>query len=379
MNLDSSQKAALAKACGPDPLVIVTGRAGTGKTTLITSIARGLGSVELLAPTGKAAARLREVTGIDARTVHSWLRWDGSKCNRTAKATLPLVIDEASMLDSQLLANVLKLQPRKLILVGDGAQVPPVGAGQPFHDALMLRPQVVATLDTCHRAQAAVHAAANLVRQGEMPTRAMTSGGETWRMVETGGPIGTMRQLMSWVRAGHYDPDKDIILTCRNETATGQIELNKRVVEIVNPRMGGEKWLVHDRIMNTVNSNERDWYNGDTGTVTAIDTEGKLWVELDRDRAKGQIDLNRDERRACQLAYALTVHKSQGSQYRRVFFVCQVSDLNCSLLNRNLIYTAITRAREGVVVLGQLVAFETALGLTAHKRTMLQVMSEQAA
>lgn len=371
MKLDASQEAALVAAAGPGHRVI-TGGAGTGKTTLITALARRLGEVELLAPTGKAAARLREVTGIGARTVHSWLSWDGTTVRRREKAHFPLVIDEASMLDSQLLAEVLRFSPAKLVLVGDGAQLPPVGAGQPFHDLLALKPEIVSELTTCHRAQAAVHRAAGLIRAGELPPMSAKSGGEVWHMVSRCTPEAAVADLLGRIERGQYDPDLDIILACRNEESENSVaRLNEQVVALVNPRQAGERWKVGDRIINTKNVNEEDWYNGDTGSVTAVDAEGQLWVQLDRPREQGEMLVTSELARQCRLAYALTVHKAQGSQFRRVFVILAGRDR--FMLNRNLLYTAVTRAREGVVVIGELDILPQVLERTATKRTTLQV------
>jgi len=387
MNYDASQLAAMDAAVAPGDRII-TGGAGTGKTTLVKTILDRLGArAELLAPTGKAAARLREATSYHAATIHSWLKWDGVKCNRTAQARLPLIIDEVSMVDSWMLAQVLRFQPPKIVLVGDAAQLSPVGKGAPFHDLLRLRPEIVSTLTTCHRATAAVHHAAAQIRDGHMPAARSESGGERYTQTETGDGAATEDWLREMLEKIAYDPELDIILACHNGTAADDNEtgrdpgtvasLNRLLIQLYNPREANELWRVGDRVMNTKNYSGDDWWNGDTGTVASVDMEGNLYVAVDRPRSQGaEILLDRDLRRRLVHAYALTVHKSQGSQYRRVIFVA--TKRATRLLDRSLIYTAVTRAREEVIVCGESSAFRAGLRRCFQKRTVLQRLAEDA-
>ena len=356
--------------------LLITGGAGTGKTTVIATIITALRrECELLAPTGKAAARLREVTGFPASTIHSWLRFDGESYNRAGRAKLPLIVDEASMIDSELLARLQSFGPPQIILVGDAAQLPPVGRGQPFHDLLVLRPDMAITLTVNHRQGAAIHEAATLIRQGQLPPAKLVGGGETWAAQETGGGADTEKVLRAWLDAKHLDFSKDIILTGNNgeteEDYGSVLTLNKLIASIVNPRGPDEAWRVGDRVMNTKNANEDDWYNGDSGTVTGIDTSGNLWVSVDRPREQGaEILLTAAHRKHLKLAYAVTIHKSQGSQYRNVVLV--MLKRQQELLSRALVYTAVTRARKQVIVVGQMAALANALSNQEHKATVLQ-------
>ena len=139
MKFNECQLQAIEKAT-TQPFQLITGAAGTGKTTIVEEIMKRLGpGTALLAPTGKAAARLKEVTGYYAETIHRWLGWDGFGTTRT-EANNNVVIDESSMIDSWLLAKVLRMRtpPKRLILVGDASQLPPVGKGQPFHQLLLV-------------------------------------------------------------------------------------------------------------------------------------------------------------------------------------------------------------------------------------------------
>lgn len=384
MQLDESQMTAIENALSNKDSVI-TGGAGTGKTTIMREIVNRMnGKAELLAPTGKAAARLREASGIETATIHRWLKWDGKTITRKARAEYPIIIDEASMVDSWLLARVLEFNPPKLILVGDSAQLPAVGKGQPFHDIVKYRPSIVSTLTTCYRSQAAVHKAASAIRKGEMPEKFDEAGGEKWAMVGVAGAVGAENKILAWIRDGQYDPKLDIILTPRNgdnvDHAGTVKSLNDKIVKIVNPRKRkDEKWRVGDRIMNTKNNTELDWFNGDTGTVMNIDQNGCLWVKPDRveDGKEQKILIPKELMSKQVLAYAITCHKSQGSQYRNVFILALKA--HSHMLTRSLIYTAVTRAQCSCVVVGQLGAFRTGIKTTDTKRTVLQFLASKAA
>jgi exodeoxyribonuclease V alpha subunit len=397
MNLDDSQLAAV-EACNQDGDRVVTGGAGTGKTTLIKAIADQHGGRVILAcPTGKAAARLREATGYNAKTIHSELLWDGTAFRRQGKIGIPVIIDEASMVESWLMAKLISFEPPKLILVGDASQLAPVGRGQPFHDLCALRPDIVSTLTICHRAKGAVHIAASAIRQGHAPEKRLESGGESWTIKETGDASRTMQQIETWIRAGMYDPTKDIIISpqygsqessneqlLQSEPDGGIYSINRMVKSILNPAQDGETFTPGDRVICLKNFGEADLWNGDIGTVKAVDTKGNPFVLLDRHAAK-DIDLEDDEEKAIPLtkeqtkqiahAYALSVHKAQGSQFRRVFFV--VFKRHSRMLSRSLIYTAVTRAREGCVVMGQTSAFYSGLNMQQTRRTVFQFLAEQ--
>ena len=373
MKLDASQiKAVESAVAGGDRLI--TGPAGTGKTTLIKAIAQRMKRAEIMAPTGKAAARLREATGFEAHTIHRNLLFDGTKFNRNWPFKCPVIIDESSMVDAWLMARLLEFNPEPLILVGDAAQLPPVGKGQPFHDLISLRPDRVTELTTCYRAQGAVHKAATAIRHGEIPLKQEKSGGESWRMVETGGPSRTFVKLQEWIKAGFLDPAEDIILAPMygsGEAADGGIKaINAMCKEILNPST--EPYSPGDRIIINKNFGQDDLWNGDLGTIAEIDHKGFPFVDLDRGTETRL--LTKAQRAEMSLAYCLSVHKAQGSQMRRVFFVC--FKRHWHMLNRSLIYTAITRAREGVCVMGSLQTFYHGIQKVEAKRTVLQELGK---
>ena len=173
IKLDDNQLAAVDMACSRRRLSVITGGAGTGKTTLIRAIADRLQAegddVRLCAFAGKAAARLREATGHYASTIHKLLMYQGDRFALRDLRGVTVIIDEASMVRSDLLAEIVRRQPRRLVLVGDQAQLPPVGPGQPFHDILAVMPCLTHNLTTCYRATEAVYRAASMIRIGQLP------------------------------------------------------------------------------------------------------------------------------------------------------------------------------------------------------------------
>jgi exodeoxyribonuclease V alpha subunit len=295
------------------------------------------------------------------------------------------------MIDSQLLAEIVRRQPRRLCLVGDAAQLAPVGRGQPFHDIIALRPDLVATLSTCYRATEAVFKAATAIRNGGRPPMEARSEGERWTMTNTGNPERTQRQILEWVEAGVFDFEKDVILVARNGesdkdpcTVRG---LNAAIVDLIAPRDAKVKWRVGDRVINTKNLAEKDVWNGTTGSIHAIDHDGGIWVRTDVpviDHSKTKDERNpeytshvlfaKDERKHLQLAYAMTVHKMQGSQARNVLFAAFTRD-NRGLLDRSLLYTAVTRTKEACCVVGELAAVWAAIDKVNHKKTVIQQLA----
>jgi len=377
MTLDQDQEnAILAALQGQD--AIITGGAGTGKTTIIKRIAEGFnGECTILAPTGKAAARLKEATGFPACTIHRELCYDGTSFKRKQGLGVTIV-DEASMIDSSLMAAMLYYTPKQLILVGDAAQLPPIGKGQPFHDLVRLRPEIVSTLKTCHRAKGAIHIAAQEIRNGYCRNSSIDSGGETWNIIPTGNPELTLAKVKQWVEQGRFDPKQDIILApvygSKDESVEndgGIIAINKLVKGILNPSK--TQYEVGDRVIIVKNFGTDDLWNGDLATISDINTADLPEIALDRDPYNPR-QLNKGHVIQLRHAYCLSVHKSQGSQFRRVFFVC--FRRNMMMLSRELIYTAITRAKTNVVVCGETESFYKGIQTTMHKATVLQVLAE---
>ena len=374
---------------------VINGGAGVGKTTVIKMIYRGIKAlypeldIRLCAPTGKAAARLKEASQIPATTIHVML---GAMGNDIFSAGLlektAVIIDESSMVDSALMAEILSRKPEKVILVGDQAQLTPVGNGQPFHDIIEMFPDIVRTLTKCYRNTEAVFQAASKIREGNLPARSIESENEKWTVVGISSPDEIERVVCAWAKQDEIDFEKDIVLCPKNGTKTEDgfqaatvNGFNAELLKIDREKRGknpAEKYLPGDRVINTVNNPEKHVWNGSTGTVHAVDHDG-MFVELDvpyKDEAGKDVYMvrfSRDMIKELRYAYALTIHKSQGSQYRKVFVVSPARDK--FQLDRSLIYTGVTRAKNECIVVGDYNAFSEAINFTRHKKTALQAFA----
>jgi exodeoxyribonuclease V alpha subunit len=394
MKLDTTQEQAIERAVKARFLAI-TGGAGTGKTTIIDSITRELerngAEVKLCAFAGKAAARMREATKHESSTIHRMLGYDGTNFNCESLAGKSIIVDEASMIDSALLSEIVRRGPERLIMVGDQAQLPPVGSGQPFHDIIRHRPDKVANLVRCYRATEAVFKAATTIRSGGRPAMYDESEGERWAVLNTGDAGRTQTTILKWVEEGAFDFARDVILVARNgenpEEPSTVAGLNKAISKLIAPRDEKRKFVIGDRVINTKNLPKLDAWNGTTGTVHANDIDGGVWVRtdipvIDWDKTSDPkspkyhdvILFNKENRKHLELAYALTVHKSQGSQYRRVCLVCLRRDTR-SLLDRSLLYTGVTRTRESCCLVGEVAAMYQAIDKVDEKRTIIQQLA----
>ncbi len=386
ITFNAEQEAAVRRGAS-ERLSAVTGGAGTGKTTVVKGIAGAVKSPVLCAPTGKAAARLREATEMPASTIHSLLKFTGDDFMCRSLAGTNLIIDESSMVDSWLMAAIVRRKPDSIVLVGDSAQLFPVGAGAPFHDLINYRPEIVTELKTCYRNKEAIFRAATKIRAGLMPEREEQTGGERWQVRHTGSAERTQNLILSWVKSGALDFTQDIIICARNgekgDPQPGTVHgLNRAVSQIVNPRNKNQKWKVGDRVICLKNFPDQDIWNGTTGTIKAIDSEKEIWVTTDiptlseNGGYSSETLFNKEMVRELQLAYALTVHKSQGSQYRNVIFCCFRRD-SYMMLNRSLIYTAITRAKKSCVVIGDSRAFAEGIRIESKRNTVIQQLARR--
>ena len=363
---------------------IINGSAGTGKTSLIHALCDSLSrtTVCLCAFAGKAAARLREATMHDASTIHRMLGWMG-EANKFALRTLAgstVILDEASMVSSDLLAEIVKRNPDRLILVGDEAQLPPVGSGQPFHDLVRLLPDCVRTLSTCYRSREAVLSSALAIRAGSVPPPHAKSDAELYDFQSLSDSRKAHIAILDAVKRGDVDFDRDIILCCRNGDAPDKFCsvrcFNADIKAIVNP--GDGRIDPNDRIICTQNSSDLDVWNGTTGRCRGFDTARAMWVDLDFPNSDGETSvlIPKDKVKDWQLAYALTVHKSQGSQYRKVFFIVTRRD-TATLLSRPMVYTAVTRAKSECHIVGDAWAFGLAVRETRPKHTVMQEIAKE--
>jgi len=386
VKLHEHQEAAIIKSTGEDRLVLIQGGAGTGKTTIIAQIITRLESqghsVELCAPTGKAAARLREATGYSASTIHRLLGYNTLGFTRETLVGITVIIDEGTMVPTWMLHEITKRQPVRVVLVGDSAQLPPVDAGQPFHDLVTHRDDLVAELTHCYRASESVYQAATAIRHGKAPGRSAKSPSERWLVQDCGSIEATHEAVIDMVRRNEIEFRKgaDVILAPRNgkrgEFQPGTVYwLNYQIARLLIPRDDETFICIGDRVINTENNADKDIWNGTTATVEDIEPDGVVWIETDQP-VKGEagdqttrVRLTKGEARKLDLGYALSVHKSQGSQYERVVFVCHRKD--AFSLTRSLIYTAVTRTKRECIVVGDYAALCAGINKVSAKQTVL--------
>jgi exodeoxyribonuclease V alpha subunit len=354
---------------------IITGGPGTGKTTLIKSITemnRILGRrVCLAAPTGRAARRLAEVTGHKAHTIHKLLEYNfqeqifGRDQDDPIDADV-IIIDEFSMVDTTLMHHLVNAVPLNsaLIMVGDAHQLPPVGPGNLLSDMIASETVPIFYLSTIFRQarESRIVVNAHHVRNGEMPLLndlyASEAGPAEFFFIERHTPEQTADTIVDLCAKKlpnlfNLHPVEDIqVLSPMHKGLAGTINLNHRLQQALAthsdalPR-GGDRFKVSDKVMHLKNNYQKDVYNGDIGTITRMDPdEDLIWVDF-YGRAVGYAP---EEINELALGYAVTDHKSQGSEYPAV--VLPVITQHYVMLQRNLLYTAITRAKRYVILVG---------------------------
>jgi exodeoxyribonuclease V alpha subunit len=379
LTLAESQRQAVCLALASKVLVI-TGGPGVGKTTLVNSILKIVAAkgpeLALCAPTGRAAKRLAESTGREATTIHRLLEADPKEggFKRTDLQPLDgdlLVVDETSMVDVPLMRALLKALPEgaALLLVGDVDQLPSVGPGQVLSDVIASGAVPVVRLTEVFRQAAGSRIVTNahLINRGEMPDLSAQEGSDFY-WVEAPDPETGVEKLLTMVRERiprrfGLDPVRDVQVLCpMNRGGLGARSLNVELQKVLNPpgelrvERFGWTFCPGDKVMQVTNDHPREVYNGDLGIVCRINPEeGELVVDFEgREIAYGFGEL--DE---LVLAYATTVHKSQGSEYPAV--VIPVTTQHYPMLQRNLVYTAVTRGKRLVVLVGQKKALSIAV------------------
>jgi exodeoxyribonuclease V alpha subunit len=365
-----------------DKVLVVTGGPGTGKTTLVRGIldlftSRGL-RCSLCAPTGRAARRLTETTGREARTIHRLLEFDAALggFKRTDVHPLDLdllVVDETSMVDVVLMNSLLRAVPSHacVVLVGDVDQLPSVGPGTVLADLIASRvPGVVRLTQIFRQAhQSYIVRAAHAIKQGELPESAPPGGAGDFYFIEVDAPGTIIERILTLVRERipqrfGLGSLRDVqVLTPMNRSELGTQALNRRLQEALNPAQGGPQverfgwsFRVGDKVMQTQNNYTREVFNGDVGGVCRID-EAQRELVVDYDGREVTYDFG--ELDEIVLCYAATAHKAQGSEYPAV--VMPLHTQHFKMLQRNLLYTAVTRGKRLVVLVGSRQALELAV------------------
>jgi exodeoxyribonuclease V alpha subunit len=371
IELAETQKQALRKAITGKVLVL-TGGPGVGKTTLINSLVKILEKkgqrIVLVSPTGRAAKRLSEVTGREAKTIHRLLEFSPKEGGFKRNEDNPLdaylvVIDETSMVDILLMNNLLKAVPvaATLVLVGDVDQLPSVGPGNVLKDIIASGcVETVVLTEIFRQAQESlIIVNAHRVNRGEFPQFKPQPGQlSDFYYIEKNTPeevLGVIKELCvkRLTNAFHLSPLDDIqVMMPMHRGIVGVANLNAELQALLNPEgkvitRGGRLFRINDKVMQIKNNYEKDVFNGDIGRLVGIDLdEQKVLVKFE-DRV---VDYELGDLDDLVLAYAISIHKSQGAEYPAV--VVPLLSQHYIMLQRNLLYTAITRAKRLVVLVG---------------------------
>jgi len=380
------------KAALREKVTVVTGGPGTGKTTIVTGIIalmEDMGwEVILAAPTGRAAKRLEETTGREAKTIHRTLGYkppDEFEHNSENKlSTDAIIVDELSMVDLMLIDRLIQATPEgtNLVLVGDADQLPSVGPGDVMEDIINSGTVGVVQLDQIYRqsGRSDIVTNAHRINEGEFP---VISGNNTdFFFAEEEVPGRAAEKILKLVAEeipGEWDMDpiKDVqVLSPMYKGECGVDQLNNSLQDELNP--GDElgfgprpDFRIGDKVMQTANNYEKEVFNGDIGRIAGADRSvGELEVDFPD---YGIVSYEKKEINALELAYAITIHKSQGSEYDAV--IIPLLSQHYVMLKRNLLYTAVTRSRELVVLVGSKKAMGIAVNNDRESRRFTTLSS----
>ena len=383
IDYNEEQREALRQAL-LEKVTVITGGPGTGKTTLVEGIIELMEElnweVSLAAPTGRAAKRLEETTGHEAKTIHRTLgfkppgEFEHDRDNKLSADGI--IVDELSMVDTWLLDHLVQAIPEgtHLVLVGDADQLPSIGPGDVMNDILDSGTIGVQKLQRIYRQsrQSDIVTNAHRINEGEYP---IIKDGETdFFFREEKDPGEAADEIVDLVADGvpgewDMDPLRDVqVLSPMYKGEPGVNSLNSLLQEELNPGEAeleaGKGFRVGDKVMQTENDYEKGVFNGDIGRIVGSDKkEGELEIRYPE---YGVLTYEKSELDSLELAYAITIHKSQGSEYRAV--ILPVLSQHYVMLKRNLLYTAITRSRELVVLVGSKKAIGMAINNDQENR-----------
>lgn len=362
-------------------VLVITGGPGTGKTTIINTIIRvfeaARAKILLAAPTGRAAKRMSETSGREARTIHRLLEYSPGEEVFGRNEDCPLncgllVIDEASMMDAQLFYQLLKAVPlgATLILVGDANQLPSVGPGNVLGDVIESGVAEVVELNEIFRqsAESEIICNAHLINRGKMPLLERNESRlSDFYFIPKADAEESARFMVNLIRHHiprkfGFDPVNEIqLLTPMHRGIVGAENMNSLLQAALNPngielKRGDRAFRLHDKVMQVRNNYDKDIFNGDIGRIVKLNPSEK-WLTVDFDGQTVSYEL--EDLDELVPAYAISIHKSQGSEYPAVVIPLMMQ--HYILLQRNLIYTAITRGKKLVVLVGESRALEIAI------------------
>lgn len=378
-------------------VMVLTGGPGTGKTTtmngIISAYKKAGSRILLAAPTGRASKRMSEATGMESKTIHRLLEYTVRKDDKNGKTKTKsqplctfqrneknplegevLIVDECSMIDILLMHNLLKAIPddMTLILVGDVDQLPSVGAGNVLRDIIESDCVPVVKLTRIFRqAQGSrIITNAHRINHGHMPDLSNGQNSDFFFAAKEDNEqiVSTLVRYCTQNLPSYYHADavSDIqVLTPMQKGICGALNLNQVLQNALNPeklllKYGATEYRLHDKVMQIKNNYDKDVFNGDIGLISKVNIEeNKLTVHFD----EKEVDYEACELEQLVLAYATTIHKSQGSEYPIV--VIPVTMSHFIMLQRNLLYTGVTRAKKILVLIGQ----KKAIGMAAHNET----------
>jgi len=370
IDLAENQVQAL-RSASENKIMVITGGPGTGKTTIINALLKIFSGLKvrimLAAPTGRAAKRMSEATGYEAKTIHRLLEYSIRKGGFQKDDEHPLdcdliIVDEASMIDTILMYHLLKAIPLKatFILVGDVNQLPSVGAGNVLRDIIASDIIPVVRLNEIFRQakESQIIVNAHKINNGLLPYPTPSGPKDDFYFIEQEDPENVLRIILELVsdrvpRRFGFDPVNDIqVLSPMHKGTVGAGNLNLELQRQLNPNedgvtRGNRAFRTGDKVMQIKNNYDKEVFNGDIGRITRVDPELR---EVDISFDGGNVPYDFTDLDEIVLAYAVSVHKSQGSEYPVI--IIPLLTQHYMLLQRNLIYTAITRGKKLVIVVG---------------------------